>query len=86
MTEKLCLGYHRHNILNMTERGPLHATRDIFKDLFIIYEKMNWVQHTELKRLLAEAVPRLISVLILSEYLQGRNCHQEQSSYILLGE
>lgn len=86
MTENLCLRYHRHSILNMTEREPLHAIGNIFKQLFIISEKMNWVQSTELKRLLAEAVPRLISILILAEWRQGRNCHEEQSSYILLRE
>lgn len=75
-----------HSILNITDRESLHAIRSTSKELFMIYEKMNWVQHAELKTSLAEAVPRLISVLILAECLQGRNCHQEQSSYILLGE
>lgn len=86
MIQKLCLRYHRHCILNMTECEPFHAIRDMFKELFTIYEKMNWVQHRELQRMLAEAVPRFILVLILAECLQDRNCHQEQSSYILLGE
>jgi len=85
MTENLCLRCHRHIILNTTEQEPLHAVRDMFNDLVIIYEKMSWVQSTELKRSLSEAVPRLISVLIMAECLQGRDCCQEQSSYIFTG-
>lgn len=46
MTENLCLSYHRHSILNMAECESLNAFRDTFKELFIFYEKMNWVQRT----------------------------------------
>jgi len=58
----------------------------MFKALVMIYEMMIWVQRTELERLLAEAKPRLISVMITPKCLQDMNLHQEQSTCILLGE
>lgn len=86
MTENVCLRYDMHSMVNMTKIEALHFIGDVFKEFCMIYEKMTGVQHTELKRLFAEVVPRLISVLILAEYVRSRNCHQEQSSYISLGE
>lgn len=74
-----------HNILAMAEHEATDAIKDIFKESAMIYEKTIWVQCIELKILLSEAILRLISVLILAECLQDRNCHQEQSTYILLG-
>lgn len=41
MTENLCLRYHMHSILNITERESLHAITSTSKELFMIYEKMN---------------------------------------------
>ena len=75
-----------HNILTMTDHEAIDAIRDMFKELAMIYEKMIWVRCIELKILLSEAILRLMSVLILAECLQDRNCHKEKSTYILLGE
>lgn len=75
-----------HGLLNLAEHELIYFIREVFKALVMIYEKIIWVQCSELERLLAEANPRLISILISPKCLQDVYLHQKQSTSILPGE